>query len=247
MAICRPEASDATSPRGPRRVRDGVRIATAAQWRTAQARLCCFARNDGDPGSPRSARGGRRQGKKVGPSRCGIGARGAAVLRPDQAIEEAVRSGHGRMDDGEAVALAPVTQTRPANMSGRCPEAGQAAHSPSLQRRECSAPRGLSAATRPPSSTRTNLAASEGKAGAPVLRSLPAQPGDADGMPFVVWCAERLSRRQGGELCPSEGRNAFLPVMRTKATTPTTPAPRIENTICHGREGMVCFRMPWVA
>ena len=35
--------------------------------------------------------------------------------------------------------------------------------------------------------------------------------------------------------------------MRTKATMPTTPAPRIENTICHGWEGMVCFRMPWVA
>lgn len=79
-------------------------VATAAQRRTAQARLCCCARNDGDPGSPRSARGGRRQGKKVGTSRCGIGARGAAVLRPDQAIEEAVWSGHGRMDEGDGLA-----------------------------------------------------------------------------------------------------------------------------------------------
>ena len=32
--------------------------------------------------------------------------------------------------------------------------------------------------------------------------------------PAAVWCAERISRCQGGELCPSEGRNAFLPVMR---------------------------------
>jgi hypothetical protein len=31
-----------------------------------------------------------RQGKKVWTSRCGIGARGEAVLRSDQAIEEAV-------------------------------------------------------------------------------------------------------------------------------------------------------------
>ncbi|KAG5731148.1 hypothetical protein E4T56_gene15341, partial [Termitomyces sp. T112] len=36
-----------------------------------QERLCCFARNDGLG----------RQGKKVGTRRCGIGGRGAAVLR----------------------------------------------------------------------------------------------------------------------------------------------------------------------
>ncbi|OJW91249.1 MAG: hypothetical protein BGO71_25380 [Burkholderiales bacterium 67-32] len=47
MAIDRPEASDDTS------------LATGAQRRMAQARLCCFARNDGAAGR------GRKSGRAV--------------------------------------------------------------------------------------------------------------------------------------------------------------------------------------
>ncbi len=180
MAIGRPEASDATSPRGPRRARDGVRIATAAQRRTAQARLCCFARNDGDPGSPRSARGGRRQGKKVGTSRCGIGARGAAVLRPDQAIEEAVWSGHWRTDDGEvrpphrirrpdrptppddALSRANLRIPRPANVANALPQGGswlrrgrRPPRAPILPHQRAKPARRISAPSRPSRLTRT--------------------------------------------------------------------------------------------
>ncbi len=71
MAIGGPEAIDAAS------------LATAAQRRTAPKRLCCFARNGGAAGRGRKSR--RR--------RCRIGDRGAADLRPDQPIEEAVWSG----------------------------------------------------------------------------------------------------------------------------------------------------------
>ncbi len=91
---------------------------------------------------------------------------------------------------------------------------------------------------------RANPAVQHGETDTLDFRSLPARPVDADATPFAVWRAERLARCQGGELCPSEGPNAFLPVMRTKAKMPTAAAPRIENTICHGWEGMVCFRMP---
>jgi len=46
----------------------------------------------GGLGSPRDlSRGVVPQGKKVGGPRCGIGGRGAADLRSDQAIEEAAR------------------------------------------------------------------------------------------------------------------------------------------------------------
>ena len=53
-----------------------------------------------------------RQGKKVGTSRCGIGARGEAVLRSDQAIEEAVleRALGGWMTETVAT-LIPGTET----------------------------------------------------------------------------------------------------------------------------------------
>ncbi|TPE64035.1 hypothetical protein FJQ54_02860 [Sandaracinobacter neustonicus] len=47
MAIGRPEASDDTS------------LATGTQRRMAQARLCCFARNDGAAGR------GRKSGRAV--------------------------------------------------------------------------------------------------------------------------------------------------------------------------------------
>ena len=181
MAIGGPKASDATSPRGPCRARDGVRIATAAQRRTAQARLCCFARNDGDPGSPRgSARGvGVGRGRKSGPAVVAL----ALEAQPSFGQIRPLKRPFGAGTDGwirEMVCLAPDIETRPASIGGRCPEPGQSAHSPSLQRRECCAPRGLSAATRPPSSTRSNPAAWEGEAGAPDLRSLPAKSHDAD-------------------------------------------------------------------
>jgi len=45
----------------------------------------------GEPGSPLAlADGVVDQGKKVERRHCGIGGRGAAILRPDQAIEEDV-------------------------------------------------------------------------------------------------------------------------------------------------------------
>ena len=75
MAIGWPEAIDGAPRRGS----------------TAKEELSCFARN-GRTGVPARcfARGGKPRGRKSHRRHCGLGDRGAAGLRPDQAIKEAV-------------------------------------------------------------------------------------------------------------------------------------------------------------
>ena len=85
MAIKRPKAIDAAPARRPQRS-EGCRPGEFL-----------VSRGMGGSGSPRDlSRGVIPQGKKVERRHCGIGDRGAAVLRLDQAIEEAVWAARDR-------------------------------------------------------------------------------------------------------------------------------------------------------
>jgi len=74
-----------------------------------------------DPGSPRDlSRGVVRQGKKVGDGRCGPGARGEAVLRPDWPITGRTESGRPEPGRTETPRAPP---RRPTSQRGRQPPA----------------------------------------------------------------------------------------------------------------------------
>jgi len=62
----------------PRAIGDAPALRAGAQWRTPLWRLSCLARNGRKP-----------RGRKSHRRRCGSDDRGAAALRPDQAIKEA--------------------------------------------------------------------------------------------------------------------------------------------------------------
>ena len=145
MAIGEPKAIDDAPACGPER-----------QWRMAKGRLSCLARNAGAAG----------RGRKSHRRHCGLGDRGAAALRPDQAKERSCgpraeqhprkktwltlkvpRKGPGDPgEEREAVALkkdgAPFrpfgpTMTSPQNIASAMPETG--AKVEALMRPACAA------------------------------------------------------------------------------------------------------------